>query len=197
MGGRNVPYRETKTDIVARVNRKNPMYYLLNIMLFAMILIFALLVIANFFKGKIWLFLLFIGLQGFFLSLYIVIRIRDGDTIVCSDSGIKEVNWLFTRFIKWEEIVKVYFYSEGKLAKKFPWLKTCFDIAWTNIKVKGKKDIIRINTRFSHSTQLQAYIRSKCEGKIINRTYEPIYTLVIMVIAIIITGLIMWYKVNQ
>jgi hypothetical protein len=191
-GNKNVYYHGTESEMVSRINRKNHMYYLLNIMIITMILIFVSLFMVDFFKKKDQLLVFFAGQFFVLLILYIYVRIKEGDTIVCLEEGIKELNWLFSRSIRWEKIDKVYFDNEGSLSKRLPWLKTYFDTPWHNIIIRGDGKKIRISTRFSDNEHLQEYIRSRCKGKIEEREHKPVYNLIILALAII--AIIFWYR---
>ena len=190
-GGMNAYSDSNQSDVVSMVNRKNPMYYLSNVMIIIMILIFISLFVDNFFEKENLLLIFFISLLCFCFLLYFLIRIKEGDTVIAMEDGIKELNWLFSRFIKWDDVTKVSFYPEGELSKKLPWLKIYYDIIWTNIKVKGSRKTIRVSTKFSNNEQLQEYIRSKCRGKTEEHKYEPLYNLIIM-IAVIVSALFLY-----
>lgn len=187
--GGNVYLDETNNAIliISKVKRKKPVYYLINIFLIFLLILFLVSLIFSLTSNDIDFNFEFFSLGAiiFLFCIYFLIRIKEGDTIIAMEDGIKELNWLYSRFIRWGDIVKVYFYSEGELSKKFH-LLNFFDITWASIKIKWSNKTIRISTKFSNNEKLQEYIRSKCSGKIEERKYEPLSTLVIIIAAIVI-----------
>lgn len=173
-----------KYIVVSRVNRKNPMYYLMNVIIVIASLIFILLFIAFLFgKGCFSNIMLGGLLTCFFYILYFGVRLKEGDTIVATEDGIVELNWLFSQYIKWSDIIKVYFYNSGEYLRRLPGLKE-FNWTWTNIKIKGRNQTIRINTAYSNYEQLQEYIKKQCIAKISEGKFEPLYFLVGLIAAL-------------
>lgn len=198
-GGTNVDcVYNSKNGVVSKINRKNPMYYLLNIMIVAAILIYILSFVAFLF-GKVSTFQIFVSfiLIDIFLLLYFLLRIKDGDTIVASEEGIKDINWLFSKYIKWSDVVKVYFYTGGEYLRNLPGLKE-FNWTRTNIKIKGHNQTIRINTVFSeysNDEQLQEYIKRRCSGKIKEKGFNLLRLLIGLIVGIL--GAIFLLKVRE
>lgn len=195
-GGTNVDcVYNSKNGVVSKISRKNPMYYLLNIMIVAAILIFILLFVAFLF-GKASAFQIFVSfiLIDIFLLLYFLLRIKDGDTIVATEEGIKELNWLFSKYIEWSDVVKVYFYSGGKYLKNLPGLKA-LDWTWTNIKIKGHNQTIRVNTAYSNNEQLKEYIKMRCSGKIKEKGFNPLSLLIGLIVGIL--GAVFLLKIRE
>ena len=184
-GGQNVSYdKYNESAIVSRVNRKNPLYYLINIIMLIAILIFVLLFV-SFLFGKDCISSIFVGFVFICINTFLIIsvRLREGDTIVTTDGGIMELNWLFVKYIKWSDIIEVTFYSGGKPLKQLLGLKV-FAWQWTNIKIKSSTDTIRINTAYSNNEQLQQCIKRQCFGKVNEGKFDPLYLLIGLLAAI-------------
>jgi hypothetical protein len=154
-------------------------------MIVAAILIYILLFVAFLF-GKVsafQIFVLFI-LVDIFLLFYFLLRIKDGDTIVATEDGIMELNWIFSKYIKWSDVVKVFFCEGGGYLRNLPGLKT-FNWTWTNIKIKGHNQTIRVNIAYSNNEQLKEYIKMRCSGKIKEKGFNLLRLLIGLIVGIL------------
>jgi len=120
----------------------------------------------------------------------------DGDTIIASEDGIVEVNWLYSKYIKWNDVLKVCFYSSKKMMVGIGW-KTV-ESNWVNIKISGKNQSIRVNTKYSNNERLQQYITKQCAGKITEGSFEPlVMTIALIAASTAILGLIYLPEIRE
>jgi len=189
IGNTNVQYTSRYNPVlISKVNRKDLVnnYIIFMIILVIVLFCFSFLVFQNRISDIGYILYFLLGIC-FVLSISLMIRLKEGDTIIVSNEGIEEINWLFSKFIGRDEIAKIYIYAEGILSRKYSQLLKVLGVHWTCITIKGKHKAITINTRFSDIENLREYILLKWPEKIENRKVEPIYKW----LTLILVGLIM------
>lgn len=185
LGMTNAMYDEKHVPkIAAKVNRRNAANYYFNFLAVLMVIVFGLSFFVAREKNDNWIILL--SSVGLFLTMgaIFIIRLKEGDTIIADDDGIEEINWLFSKSLRWDEIRRVRIYTEGKFSKKYKKL-SLLKAPWFRIKIEAGNKKIFVSNRYSNLDELVEYLLVKCRDKIEERKYEPIYRdLIIWVILI-------------
>lgn len=176
-GGRNVDCTDGNGEvlILSQVARGNPIYYLLNVLVGSTIILCLVVGGVECLNGEATA----VGIMkkaaaiGGMLIAYLTLRIREGDTILVTERGIRECNWVRTKRIDWDEVECVYIYGWMENARHLcgGWLDR---LVWTELRVGGRRVSIRLTNRYGGYDRVRQYLERRCREKVRVRSVDVV-----------------------